>query len=240
MVLLLLLLFRVRDLGGARPSAVGIIANDGESLMHRSSMLRMQWFVSRFLPAEGRRLKVLDVGSYDVNGTYKMCFDERRFDYIGLDMEKGPNVDIVPESPYSWKEIEDDTYDVIISGQAFEHIEFFWITVAEMVRVLKKDGILCLIAPQGFGEHRCPVDCWRFFTDGMIALARYTNLNVLHAHTNCAPSVTDRDWYSSNCADSMLVATKPYSGGTHLVNVQAYKCTPTDHVSVRGNLVPFS
>ena len=33
-------------------------------------------------------------------------------------MADGPNVDIVPEATYQWKEIENDTYDITISGQA--------------------------------------------------------------------------------------------------------------------------
>lgn len=80
----------------------------------------------------------------------------------------------------------------------------------EMARVLKKDGLLCVIAPNGFGEHRYPVDCWRFFSDGMIALARYTSLTVIHSHTNAAPSPSHHKWFSKCCADSILIATKPY------------------------------
>lgn len=122
--------------------------------MHPSSLRRMQWFVDTYLPPNSRgpsRRSVLDVGSYDVNGTYRELFDEGRFHYTGLDMEAGPNVDLVPRSPYCWDEIGDDSHDVVISGQALEHIEFFWLTVAEMVRVLRQDGLLCIIAPNGFG-----------------------------------------------------------------------------------------
>lgn len=32
------------------------------------------------------------------------------------------------KNPYDWQEIETDSFDLVISGQAFEHIEFFWIT----------------------------------------------------------------------------------------------------------------
>ena len=86
-----------------------------------------------------------------------------------------------------------------------------------MVRILKKDGILCIIAPNGFEEHRCPVDCWRFFIDGLLALVQYTCIDIIHAHTNCtlpAPK-TDLAWISTNEADSMLIAKKPYSGPTN-------------------------
>ena len=40
---------------------------------------------------------------------------------------------------YNWKEIANDHYDVVISGQALEHIEFFWVTLGEIVRVTKKE-----------------------------------------------------------------------------------------------------
>ena len=146
-------------------------------------------------------------------------------------MSPGPNVDIVPSKTYSWEEIETHHYDVVISGQAFEHIEFFWVTMSEMVRILKPGGLICVIAPNGFPEHRFPVDCWRFFTDGLVSLARYTSLEVLHAHTNCTPATNpiNTTWLSHNCADAMLVARKPYKGLTRILDVSNYSCTPADH-----------
>ncbi len=206
--------------------------------MHQSSMLRMKWFVEDFASQMSiNKIEVLDVGSYDVNGSYKYLFDEDKYQYMGLDMEKGPNVDIVLDNPYDWSTIATDSFDIVISGQAFEHIEFFWITMSEMTRVLKKDGLLCLIVPNGFSEHRCPVDCYRFFTDGVVALARYVSLEVLHAHTNCAPSKNDTDWYSNSEADTMLIARKNYNGETQYVDLKAYKCLREDHKALRGNLI---
>lgn len=66
--------------------------------MHKSSLLRMNWFVENFVKNLGRSdLKILDVGSYNVNGCYKQLFDFGNCLYQGLDMAEGPNVDIVPE-----------------------------------------------------------------------------------------------------------------------------------------------
>ena len=208
--------------------------------MHTSSLLRMQWFIETYadkLPHE--KAKVLDVGSYGVNGTYRGLFDEARYAYTGLDIEEGPNVDIVLKNPYDWTALESDSFDVVISGQAFEHIEFFWKTMEEMTRVLKKDGLLCLIAPNGFGEHRFPVDCYRFFTDGMIALARYVGIEPLHAHTNCAPNPTDVQWYSDTCADSILIARKNYEGAARHPNFHTYQCVPIDQGKLRNGLAPY-
>lgn len=201
-------------------------------------MKRMRWFANNYLDST-KELEILDVGSYDVNGSYREIFAEAGFKYVGLDMEAGPNVDIVPKSTYIWSEINDDHFDTVISGQALEHIEFFWITMAEIIRVTKQGGIICIIAPNGFGEHRYPVDCWRFFTDGMVALARFYNLEILHAHTNAAPNTSDIEWYSEKCADSMLIAKKPYAGKGQQVDLKNYVCKPQNHEELMGELKTY-
>ncbi len=208
--------------------------------MHNGSMLRMKWFVDNYVSKINKtKIKILDVGSYDVNGSYKRFFNAEKYEYTGLDIEEGPNVDISLNYPYDWSEIETDAYDIVISGQALEHVEFFWLTMSEMARVLKKDGLLCVIVPNGFEEHRYPVDCYRFFTDGMVSLARYVCLEPLHAHTNCAPDLKNKLWYSRNCADSMLIAKKPYSGQTQFVNIKTYKCIPPNQEILRSGLIPY-
>jgi len=200
----------------------------------------MEWFEKEYSSKIIKeKIKVLDVGSYDVNGSYKDVFKNSRYEYIGLDIEKGPNVDIVLENPYDWSQVGTDTFDIVISGQTFEHTEFFWITLAEMVRVLKKGGLLCIIVPNGFGEHRYPVDCYRFFTDGMIAMARYVSLEILHTHTNCAPDINYNYWYSRRYADSMLVARKTYDGVARYLDLKTYKCIPADQIKLRTGLISY-
>lgn len=179
--------------------------------MHTSSKLRMAYFVKKYLyPLHNEKTKVLDVGSYDVNGSYKQFFPSTFFDYVGLDMAEGPNVDYTPANPYVWDALESASFDVVISGQAFEHIEFPWLTMQEMARVLKVGGLMCILVPCRQTEHRYPLDCYRYFSDGMIALARWTNLTPLHASTNSAPPHADKAWYNDKIADSFLIARKDH------------------------------
>lgn len=134
-------------------------------------------------------VKILDVGSCGVNGTYKEIFsDKERFDYYGLDLTPGPNVDYVPSDPYDWQDLPDESFDIIISGQAFEHIEFPWLTILEIKRVLKKGGLICIIAPLRGPEHKYPVDCWRYYPDGFRALARWAGLEVIESRTTWGTS----------------------------------------------------
>lgn len=171
--------------------------------MHKSSYSKMEYFKNNYLNVDDE-LKILDIGSFDKNGNfnYGLIMDEDKWTYHGLDLYEGNNVDIVIEDPYNWKEIDNSVYDLVISGQAFEHIEYFWITMGEINRVLKPGGLCCIIAPSGGPVHKNPYDCYRFRDDGMKSLAEYVNFEVLEFGTN--EDKNSHPWY-----DSYLIAKKP-------------------------------
>lgn len=176
--------------------------------MHKSAMLRMQWFVNNYILSD-RHIRVLDVGSYDVNGNYRALFDGMDVEYVGLDVEEGPNVDYVPKNPYKWKEIKDDSFDFVISANAFEHIEYPWLTICEIYRKLKKGGIACIIAPNSIHEHRYPVDCYRYFSDGFRALAKWSGFDVIDVTVSGVPDEdASTEWYAAGHNDTMMIAAK--------------------------------
>lgn len=176
--------------------------------MHLSSLDNMRSFKEKFLLDKTTLpLKIVDLGSMDIFGCYRPIFNERKWDYVGVDLSPGNNVDIVLSDPYNWLELESGSCDVLISGQTFEHIEYFWKTMLEIARVLKPGGLCCIIAPSGGPEHKYPVDCWRFYPDGFEALARYANLDVLSVHTNWEIKGYRDD--SDVWADTCFVARKP-------------------------------
>lgn len=170
----------------------------------------MKAFRDKYLTGmEKEQLKILDLGSCDVNGSYRPLFNEAGWTYQGLDLENGPNVDIILKDPYRLTEVRSRSADVFISGQAFEHIEYFWITMLEIARVLKTGGLCCIIAPSGGYEHRYPLDCWRFYPDGFAALARFAGLEKKEIYTlqdkDCG-KFTDE---SIKWKDTIMICTKP-------------------------------
>lgn len=174
--------------------------------MHATSRQNMALFVERFLAArEGSRLDILDIGSMDVNGSYRPLFSRPSWRYVGADIQPGANVDIVLRDHYRWRHIRSESFDVVISGQAFEHIPLFWLTMREIARVLKPGGLCCIIAPSEGPEHRYPQDCWRFLPDGMRALAAFAGLEVLECYRQPGLTGTDGDEWR----DCVLVCRKP-------------------------------
>ena len=166
--------------------------------MHPSSYELMRGFVAQYAGPPGQ---VLDVGSLDVNGTYKPLF--ANWQYTGLDIAPGPNVDVVSPAGKLW-EFPENHFDAVISGSAFEHMTTPFQVITEIKFVLKPGGYCCLIAPASGPEHRHPVDCWRILPDGWRALAEYAHLDVIEAKSfPPAPDRRSRMW-----SDGWLIARK--------------------------------
>ena len=179
--------------------------------LHQSSMEKMAAFRDRYLFSKKTGpLRILDLGSLDVNGSFRPLFSDPLWDYAGLDIAPGNNVDIVLRTPYLWKEVASDSADVVISGQAFEHIQYFWLTMLEVARALKPGGLCCILAPSSGPEHRYPMDCWRFYPDGMVSLAHFAQMEVIEAVTqwkDLGYADGSDSWH-----DSMLICRKPDRG----------------------------
>ena len=110
----------------------------------------MEDFCRRYLDAgdePARQRRVIDLGSQDLNGSYRHLFDPARWEYIGIDMAEGNNVDITLKDPYHWAEVASECADCVISGQAFEHTEYFWLSMGEIARVMRPGGRWGLLAP---------------------------------------------------------------------------------------------
>ena len=150
--------------------------------MHASSLENMQrcydFYVAARRVAQGERLTVVEIGSEEFNGAYRHIFGDERFAYIGCDRAQARgsiSCSMIPTSCRS----RTPRPIMSISGQMLEHCEFFWLSFAEMLRVLKPDGYLFLIAPSGGPIHNYPVDCYRFYPDAFKALARYSGCQLL-------------------------------------------------------------
>lgn len=157
--------------------------------MHDSSYAHMETMVRKHCPNllnPGINATVADVGGRNVRGegTYRNIFSKNdQCEYFGIDLKKADGVDIIMSDPHKIP-CADQTFDLTISGQTFEHCEFFWMLFLEMVRITKDNGIIIIIAPSEGKEHRYPLDCWRFYNDGFITLGKWGSVKVLETFTD--------------------------------------------------------
>ena len=156
--------------------------------MHNSALESFNNFRDAYLSKlNNKKIKLIEVGSLSVNSNIKNTLKDN-MEYIGIDIVKGENVDIVLDDPYKFP-FEDKSVDVVISISVFEHTEFFWLTYLEILRVLKDDGLFFLNAPSNSKFHRHESDNWRFYPDSSLALQKWGERNnfnpkVLEHFTN--------------------------------------------------------
>ena len=146
--------------------------------MHASSIENMYKCFIRYVDVvkfyDQEKTTVLDIGGSNVNGSYQCIFSDHQFEYKTVDMVQDESVDVVLDDPYNLP-FQENSIDVVICGQTFEHVEFFWLLFEEMIRIVKADGFVFLIAPSSGPDHKYPVDCYRFYPDSYNALAKYSN-----------------------------------------------------------------
>jgi hypothetical protein len=125
-----------------------------------------QWcldFASRALPHCGPRVRVLEVGSLDVNGTVRSVLEKAAASYHGVDIRPGPGVDEVLDVSRLTERFGPKAFDLVASTEMLEHCHDWQEALGQMLGVLEPGGLLLLTTRSpGFPLHDHPADHWRF------------------------------------------------------------------------------
>lgn len=111
-----------------------------------------------------REKGVIEVGSYDVNGSPRsIVLSLHPKTYLGIDQQKGPGVDQVVNAGDLAKVFGSESFDVVLSTEMLEHALDWKTVVSNMKALTKFDGLLIVTARSpGFPYHGFPEDHWRF------------------------------------------------------------------------------
>ncbi|MCR6664783.1 MAG: class I SAM-dependent methyltransferase [Methyloversatilis sp.] len=118
-------------------------------MAHAQQLKFVSLVQEHFVPTKDG-VRVLEVGSHDVNGSIRKIFEGS--EYLGVDLFEGPGVDVVA----SGHELDfpDGAFDITISSECFEHNPFWVETFANMHRMTADAGVLVMTcASRGRLEH---------------------------------------------------------------------------------------
>jgi SAM-dependent methyltransferase len=134
--------------------------------------------LSEILKRQDENAKIINIGS----GNSRI--DKR---IINIDVQDGPQVDIVADA----KDIKlpDNSVDLIISQETFEHIRKKNIALNECYRILKKNGLIYLQVPFTIGFHDGPEDFWRFSKDGIEEFLLNKNFEIIEKNVTTGSAV---------------------------------------------------
>lgn len=94
--------------------------------------------------------RVLEIGSYNINGTMRDFFFACK--YIGLDVMEGHSVDVVCKG-HEYKAPR-ESFDTVLSCECFEHDPYWKETFGNMYRLVRPGGLLFFTcASTGRPEH---------------------------------------------------------------------------------------
>lgn len=128
----------------------------------------LEWF-QRTLTAEDVAAKrVLEVGSFDVNGSVRPHVESLRpSQYHGVDAAPGPRVDQVVNCEQLVQTVGSG-WDIVISTEMLEHVRDWRTCLLQMAEAVAPGGMLLITTRSpGFPYHPFPEDHWRYTPEFM-------------------------------------------------------------------------
>ena len=143
--------------------------------MHPGSLKNMEWMVEKLAPYLEKENDILDLGGGGkLERSYKDVWEKYTKNYYVADIVDAPSVTHFMKQKYRIP-AENETFDVVVSGQCLEHVANPFRMFDEMCRVLKTSGIIVIIVPSAGPRHDVK-DHWRFMDDafeGIVEDSKY-------------------------------------------------------------------
>ncbi len=156
--------------------------------MHRNSLLLFEKYAKPYFKSYTR---VLEIGPDEYPSAYQRLVNDdtivwETLEVVPPDSDYSPystgeaisNLTYVAEDEYQFP-IEDETFDIVLSGQVLEHVRKPWLWIPELARICRTEGHVITICPLNWPYHEAPVDCWRIYPEGMNSLYEDAGLGMV-------------------------------------------------------------
>lgn len=142
--------------------------------MHENCRLVFDRYAKNYFAANAR---VLEIGPDRHPSTFRQLLgrDETKWDTLDI-RSWGPPTYISADG-YHFP-VPSGEYDIVFSASVAEHVREVWTWMKELARVCRVGGRVITICPTSWPYHEAPVDCWRIYPEGMMALYRSAGLEV--------------------------------------------------------------
>jgi len=159
-----------------------------------------------------RGKSVIEVGSYDVNGSLRPIAEAFGPGYyVGVDIQMGPGVDQICKAEDLISKFGRNKFDVLICTELLEHVRNWKKVIHNIKQVIKPDGVVLITTrSKGFGYHGYPFDFWRYETSDMQHIFSDFNIKLVEKDSE-APGILFMARKPHTFAKNRLTNYKLYS-----------------------------
>ncbi len=120
-------------------------------------------------PSEVRGKRVIEVGSYDMNGSLRPIVSAwSPAEYVGVDITPGPGVDMIVGADDILAKFGRERFDIVLTTEMVEHVRNWRTVFSNLKNITAPNGIIILTTRSpGFFYHPHPEDFWRYTADDM-------------------------------------------------------------------------
>jgi len=161
---------------------------------------------------EVQNRRVIEVGAYNVNGSLRPMVESwKPAEYIGVDLQPGPGVDVVCAAEDLVWQFGENRFDLVISTEMLEHVLDWSRVISNLKRVCKKGGIILITTrSKGFPYHGYPQDYWRFQSQDMNSIFADCSFEAIR-EDHCDPGVFIKVRKPDNFQEADLANYELYS-----------------------------
>ncbi len=156
-----------------------LVRNLGSPAGQRAATLHNEFRQTLAARASGT---LLEVGSRARSAVVRRDFAPAGWDYVGLDVMAGRNVDVVGDAHELSRVFPSRRFDAVMSLSVLEHLLMPWKFVVELNRVLNIGAVGLFTTHQCWPMHDQPWDFWRFSDRAWDSLLnRLTGFEIIEA-----------------------------------------------------------
>lgn len=135
-------------------------------MMHGEALQWVSYSYNKNKKTEDK-IKVLEFGSLDINGSVRSILEPLSDVYIGVDMQEGPGVDVVQSAVFYEAQIQ---FDVVVCCEVFEHTPDWREIISNAHKSLVDGGLfIATMAGEGRSPHSAidqnPIRDWEYYAN---------------------------------------------------------------------------
>lgn len=203
--------------------------------MHLNGIGLFRKYARPYFKGNIRVLEIAPFGGFP--SYYNSIIGDDSIEWWGVDVSetfigehKGKDRFILSDKEYEYP-FEDNFFDIVLSDQVIAHVKLFWIWMNELKRIVKENGHIITIGALSYPSCPSPVDCWRIYPDGMIALNDYLGLKTIMSKTESL----ELEYFGYNETCKKMINFKVASDSIATTNTMNPELLPVNKIKIRIN-----